>query len=343
MASWRFPAATAACALLAGLAACSSPAPPASPGPSRSASSPAAAATAQLTIAQATAIFTAFEPRFRSESKVQADAAQVGSGPETAALAFGDGSTEYQAGTLSGLRVLVPEESAYPRWFVAAGTSPYGKRGFLFLMLQQSAGAPWREAAEYYDLSSPPELMSYLSQAGFKSSLLVTAEPSDDPDLAVIPSKLSADLAAYLDDDARGAQRRHFYAGGYTTAAASQTRQLAAASSQTGWDVTDRQLASKAPVYTIDMPAGGALVFFHTTEQVRWTATSSAAQIASPDSAGNGVPGQFLAQLHITAATAGLKVTATATDEILAWVAPLAAGKVTILVNDGKIFALRKS
>lgn len=86
---------------------------------------------------------------------------QLSTGPEISAQAFRTGFLPVP-GKLSGERFLVPYLTGYPRWFIAVG-SARRQRAFMFVMVQQAAGAGWREAAELYDLSSPPDILADLN------------------------------------------------------------------------------------------------------------------------------------------------------------------------------------
>jgi hypothetical protein len=304
--------------------------PPAAPA--------SAAATAQLTIAQAGSIFTAFLPKFEQLASNRSQLSQFTAGPETAVETYFAGKEPFSPGTLTGVRYLVPALTGYPRWFLAAGSASDGQ-GFLFVMVQQSGGAPWREAAELYDLSATAQILPDLSAAGFAGSSVATPVAADDTSLTTEPSALSAAYARYLNDGARGDS---FLAGAYTTEYVKYDQQSAAGAATDGWRFADRQSASGLPVYGLAFPSGaGALVIFYTKDTTSWTATSSTAAIPSAASTSiDTPPAQFLSQLGITAARPGLRVTATSYDENLAFVGPTGAHGVTIVVNDGKAVKL---
>ena len=85
-------------------------------------------------------------------------------------------------------------------------------------------------------------------------------------------------------------------------------------------------------------------MIFYTKDAVSWTATSSSAVIPRSATASDAMPPlQFLRQLGITAARPGLRVTATAINENLAFVGPAGAEGATIVVNDGRALEVAKS
>lgn len=333
---------SAGCALLVCLAACSSSSHPAAkPTLPPTAHSPA---SAQLTLAQARGIFAVFLPAFNQLPSDPSLASQVTTGPETTVETFAKGNAGPAPGTLTGERFLVPHLSDYPRWFLAAGSAS-SQQGFLFVMVQQSAGAAWREAAEIYDLSQPPQILSDLAFEGFKASGYANPVPAGDVSLTTEPSALSAAYARYLDDGGRGAQGRSFLPGGYTTGYVKTDQLIVGSAKVVGWRFADRQSAANLPGYALQLPrGGGALVIFYTKDAVSWTAMSSSATIPRSATASDGMPPlQFLRQLGITAARPGLRVTATAIDENMAFVGPAGATGATIVVNVGRALGVAKS
>jgi hypothetical protein len=329
----------AAGALVLSLAACGgSSHPAAGPTPSRAAP---VSASAQLTVAQASSIFTAFLPKFEQLASDPSPMSQLTAGPETATETFLAGRAGPAPGALTGERFLVPTLTGYPRWFLAVGAAS-SQRGFLFVMVQQSAGAPWREAAEVYDLNSPGQILPDLSSAGFTGSSVAGPVATGDSSLSTEPSALSAAYAHYLDDGARG---ESFVPGTYTIGYVESDRQFAAGAAAKGWRYADRQSASSLPVYGLAMTGGdGAMVLFYTRDTTSWTATSAAAVIPSSSSTSlDTPPAEFLSRLGITAARPGLRVTAFSYDENLAFVGPTGARGVVIVVNVGRVFKLDKS
>ncbi len=298
-------------------------------------------AAAQLTIAQASSIFTAFLPKFEQLASNPSAASQLTTGPETAIETFLAGRAGPAPGTLTGERFLVPALTGYPRWFLAVGSATT-QQGFLFVMVQQSGGAPWHEAAELYDLSSPVQIVPDLGAAGFTGSSVASPVAADDTSLTNEPSALSAAYARYLNDGGRG---KSFLPGAYTTGYVKSDRQFASGAAAEGWRYADRQSASGLPAYGLALPAGdGAIVLFYTKDTASWTATSASAVIPSSTSSSlDAPPAEFLSRLGITAARAGLRVTATSYDENLALVGPAGAEGMVIVVNVGKVFKLNKS
>lgn len=306
-------------------------------------SSPSAAPqAAQLTVRQAASALAAFLPQFSQLSSSPSDVGQVTAGPETAAQTYAKGAGP-AAGNLSGTRVLVPELTSYPRWFLAAGTG--GGRGFLFVMVQQSRSAPWKEVAELYDLSSPPQIMSDLTEAGFGASAEASAVPAQGADLTIQPDQLSADYAQYLNDKGRGVQRDRFLAGGYTTGLVSLDRTASSGAAAAGWRFSDHQSATTLPSYGLQLPSGvGAAIIFYTTDAISWTARSATARMPTASSQSDAMPPLlFLQQLGVTSPRAGLRVTATAVDENLAFVGPPGTNGATIVVNVGHAYRVTRN
>ncbi len=329
----------AAGALVLSLAACGGASHPAARA-EHSRAAPASA-PAQLTVAEASSIFTAFLPKFEQLASNPSLVSQLTTGPETVVETFLAGGAGPAPGALTGERFLVPTLTSYPRWFLAVGSAS-SQQGFLFVMVQQSTDAPWRETAELYDLSSPPQILPDLGAAGFTGSTVASPVAPGDTSLFTEPSALPATYARYLDDGGRGDS---FLPGDYTTGYVKSDRQFAAGAVADGWRYADRQSASGLPVYGLALPAGdGALVLFYTRDTTSWTATSATALIPSSTSTSlDTPPAQFLSRLGITAARPGLQVTAISYDENLALVGPAGAHGMVILVNVGKVFELDKS
>jgi hypothetical protein len=186
--------------------------------------------------------------------------------------------------------------------------------------------------------------MSDLSFEGDSASSMVTLADSSS-NLQVAPDALSGAYAAYLNDRAKGPQRRNFAAGGYTTDYAAETRQIATGARSAGWKYTDTQSAVTLPAYGWLLSNGSELIVFYTRNTETWTALSPSADVSRAASSGPpySPPGVFLTDLGVTAATTGMRITVTAIDESLAWEPPLDSGNVTVIVNDGKATAVTKS
>jgi hypothetical protein len=326
----------AACALLLSLTACSG----GGPHPATPATSSASAPPARLTLATARGIFTGFLTEFENLPANPAQVAQVTRGPVKLAESFGRGNSGPPPGQLSGLRILVPQLTTYPRWFIAAGQS-HSRQGFLFVLAQQSASGPWRAAAELYDLSVPSQILHDLSFGGLTASGYVATTPADSPTLTIRPADLSAAYARYLN---RGARGMTFLAGGYTTSYVRSIPAIAAGARAHGWRYAEVQNATPDPVYAVTLPTGGALVVFDTRDTTSWTATSASALIPSSSATGlDSPPLSFLQRLGISRARAGLRVTAGVVEQNLAYVLPAGSAGVTIVVNDGKVISVAKS
>lgn len=311
-----------------------------------SSSATSAARSAQLTISQARLIFAAFLPRYEELPTQPSLAKQITTAPETATSELLKGQGGFAVGALSGDRFVVPLLTSYPRWFAVAGTGETG-RGFLFVLVQQSQGAPWRDASEMYDLSTPPQIMSYLSGEGIGASGTATqATGSDDAGLAVPPASLSAAYATYLNDQGKGPDRKDFAAGGYTTDMVTGFQQEAAGALSAGWRFTDRHSPTTLANYGILLSNGAALVVFYVRDTETWTATSASARVSTPSAdSGYSPPSSMLADVGVRAVRKGLRLTITAIDENLAVVGPLdvlSGGNVTVIVSDGKATAFSK-
>jgi hypothetical protein len=332
-------------AALACLTGCGGSAPSAatashSPSPTHSPSAETQPA-AQLSVAQAGTVFAAFLPQFNRLPSDPSLVNRLTTGPLSASDAFLKGRAGPAVGTLSGEHVLVPYLTGYPRWFVADGTASDGS-GILFVMVQQSPGGAWRAGAELFDLSAPAQILPDLKLAGLGVSGLSNAAQADDASLQMPPSGLAAAYAQA--ENQAGSAGRDFTAGAYTTERVRSDRQAARQALTQGWKLTDTMSAANEPLYGLDLPSGdGALVIFFTTERYSWTATSASAVIPHGSTTTfSAPPAALLAQLGITAATAGLRVTATSIDQNLAFVGPPHT-KAVILTNNGLEISLSRS
>ncbi len=340
MSSARIAAVIASLAALAGLTACGSPAHPAG----KATHSPAATteAYAQLTVAQASAVFTAFLPKFDQLSSDPSLVPQLTAGPLGAGETFLKGTAGPSVGTLSGEHFLVPYLTAFPRWFLADGDASDGQ-GFLFVMLQQTPGAQWRAAAEFFDQSSPGQILPDLEQAGLGTSGQPSPVQASDASLQLQPSGLAA---AYVRDlDHPGSTASHeFAAGTFTSQRARSNRQTARQARALGWTVTDTMTTVNEPRYGFSLPSGaGALVIFFTAERYAWTAKSAAAVIQHGSVASLATPPEvFLSELGIRRAAAGLRVTLNTIDQNLAFIGPPGT-KALIVANNGLAINLAKN
>jgi hypothetical protein len=339
MGSARTATVIAVLAALVGLTACSKPAHPAG----KATHSPAATtdASAQVTVAQASAVFSAFLPKF---SKLPSDpslAPQLTAAPLASSETFLNGTVGPSVGTLSGEHFLVPYLTGFPRWFLADGTASNGE-GFLFLMLQRTSGAQWRAAAEFFDQSSPGQILPDLDAAGLGASEQFVQVPAGNAGLQPEPSGLAAAYARYLDHPGSSASPQ-FTAGTYTSQRARSNQQTARQAQALGWHLTDTMTTLNYPIYGLSLPtAAGALVIFFTAERYTWTARSAAAVIKRGSASLATPPEAFLTQLGVHAASAGLRVTLQAIDENLAFVGPPGT-KPVVVVNNGAAVSLAKS
>jgi hypothetical protein len=339
MGSARIATVLAVLAALVGLTACSSPAHPA--GRATPSTAATAEASAQLTVAQASAVFSAFLPKFSQLSSDPSLASQLTAGPLASSESFLKGTVGPSVGTLSGEHFLVPYLTGFPRWFLADGTASNGQ-GFLFVMLQQTTGAPWRATAEFFDQSSAGQILPDLDQAGLGRSEQYSPVIAADAGLQPEPSRLAAAYARYLDQPG-SASSPQFTAGTYTSLRARSNQQTARKAETLGWQLTDTMTTVKQPLYGLSLPTGaGALVIFFTAERYTWTARSAAAVIKRDSASLATPPDVFLTELGIHAAAAGLRVTLKAIDQALAFVGPPGT-KPVIVTNNGAAISLAKN
>jgi hypothetical protein len=303
------------------------------------------AAYAQLTTSQAYSAFTAFLPRFNDLPTHIADIGRLTTGPEMQVVTASKGSAGPTVGDVSNTRIIVPELTSYPRWFVAGGTKSSSGQGVVFVLVQHSPGAPWQETAELYDLGSQAQLLPDLAAAGFGAAATAQTVPGQGASLAMQPAQLSAAYAQYLNDKGAGTQRGKFKAGSYTTGLISLERRASAGAPPAGWKYTDTQTAVSLPQYALRPPSGrGAAVIFFTIDTATWTASSARARMPTATYSGLSLPPlQILQALGINSVHAGLRVSVKAVDENLAFIGPPGANGVTIAANVGRAFKLSNS
>jgi hypothetical protein len=331
----------AATTLVLTVAACSRSSHPPATAATKPSASASASESAQLTVAQVSSVFAAFLPKFNQLASDPSLASQLTTGPETMTEQYLKGTTGFRPGNLTGERFVIPYLTTYPRWFLAAGSASDG-RGFMFVMVQQSAGAPWREAADLYDPGTA-QIMPDLRYAGFASTGFAQAVSSSDPSLVVSPSGLPAAYSRYLDDLGRGPGRQNFGAGANTSNYVKLDEEATAGSAARGWHFADRQTPAGQPVYGVKLSTGVAMVIFYTRETITWTALSAGAALSQNEAVLYAPPALITARLHLSHTYPGLRVTATAIDENLAFVPTFGSGKVTVELNIGKAISFTKS
>jgi hypothetical protein len=332
-------------------AACSGPAPSAG-RPARStpaghtASTPAGhTAYAQLTISEAYSAFSEFLAQFSDLSAHPADIGRLTTGPEVQVVTASDGAAPGPAvSDLTDTRILVPELTSYPRWFVGAGTESTSGQGVMFVLVQHSAGAPWQETAELYDLGDQAQILPDLAAAGFGVTATTPTVPGLRASLAMQPAQLPAAYAQYLNDRGTGTQRGEFKAGSYTTGLISLEQTASAGAPPDGWKYTDTQAAADLPQYALRLPSGdGAAVIFFTIDTATWTAMSTGARMPAATYSGLALPPlQMLQALGIKSVHAGQWISVKAVDENLAFIGPPGTKGVTIAANAGRAFRLSR-
>jgi hypothetical protein len=334
-------AAWAATGLVLTLAACSGPASGSGPVKHSGAAKPAA--YSQLTVAQAYSAFTEFLPQFSALPAHPADIGRLTAGPEVGVITASKGSVGPSVGDVSNTRILVPELTGYPRWFIAAGSNTAGE-GVLFVLVQQAAGARWQETAELYDLGSA-QIIPDLAAAGFGVTARTPAVPGPGPALAMQPAQLPGAYAQYLNSRGKGTQSIPFKPGTDTTGLVSLERTAAAGARPAGWTYTDTQADAGLPQYALRLPGGnGAVVIFFTHDTATWTASSAKARIPAANYSGLAEPPLSILQaLGVTSLHAGLRVSVEAVDENLAIIGSSGSPAVTIAANAGRTFKLAKS
>lgn len=304
----------------------------------------------QLTIAQAHRAFNTFLPRFMQLStEFTVDAARsLTMGAELQAQLFFKGQSGPAITQLTDETFYVPQLTAYPRWFLAAGqqrgASP---AGHLFVMVQASRSAPWKTAMALYDLDSNAQMLHQLA-----TTITIDAQgyaqpvPAGDGSLDVPPSAMSATYASYLNGNASRSIRRLFQAGPTTTGYISLNREIFRGAGRYGWKDTDHQAPAPLPEYALRLNTGGAIVIFATYDTVGWDAESSAASLPAQAGgpAANYVPPAFVVQgLGVNSVRAGMRLAVTAVDRVLAFVQPRGIGFIYPLINNGAATGIRES
>jgi hypothetical protein len=315
-------------------------------GPVTHSTSTGRAAYEQLAVSQAYSAFTEFLPRFNALSAHPADIGRLTTGPETQVLTASMGGAVGPAvGDVTDTRIIVPELTSYPRWFVAGGTKGSSGQGVVFVLMQHAPGAPWQETAELYDLGGQAQILPDLAAAGFGAAATAHTVPGQGASLAMQPAQLPAAYARYLNDGVvAGSQRAEFKAGSYTTGLISLERRASAGATPAGWKYTDTQAAAGLPQYALRLPSGrGAAVIFFTIDTATWTASSAGARMPTATYSGLALPPlPILQALGIKSVQAGLRVSVKAVDENLAFIGPPGTNGVTIAANVGRAFKLSK-
>lgn len=306
------------------------------------------AVAAQLTPAQARQVFDAFLPRF--DAMVSGHraglAGQLTQGAEAQVK-------EFAAAHAAGLpvarqdseRFYVPRLAAYPRWFVAVGTTRAG--GDLFVLAQDQSGGPWREA---YTLifGSPPAALAgiALDARGY-----ATAVAPGDASLAAPPGQLAARYARFLGGagGASAAGGAGFAAGEATTGWVASRQRVTSGAPPDGWSVRFGYAAPALPVYALHATGGGAVVFFAIAQDSSWTARSSSPRF-SPSL--TSVDGRMplvvaveagLSSIHLRP---GTRISSTWLYESVAADPPRGQGKITLLppaLDGGGVTAATKT
>lgn len=296
-----------------------------------------------LTIAGARQAFGSFLPRFeRLPLAYSANAARsVCTGAELQAQLFFRGKSGPALSRLTHEVFYVPGMAGWPRWFLAAGEQ-HGSvpAGRLFVMVQSARPAPWKTAMALYDSYSAEHMLRNLTAEIRDADEYVGAVPPGDSTLVVPPSAMSASYARYLDGRASRAGQRLFVPGFNTTYYLSTNRKISRGAGRYGWQDTDHQAPAQLPVYALRTADGGALVLFTTTDTESWQALSASAALPARPSRREAdyVPPAFvLRRLRVHSVKAGMRLSATAIDRVLAYIPPIGAGseRIYVLINNG--------
>jgi hypothetical protein len=299
---------------------------------------------AQLTIAQARRVVSAFLPRFKPELPLSYSPALAGSlttGAELQAQLFFRGRSGPSITRLTGETYLVPRLAGYPRWFIMAlaARSSHGYAvDYFFVMVQATPSAPWKAAMAPYLYDPGWRLQRYLARVVARDAQGHGAIPPAGQDLAVAPSAMPAAYTRYLNTQ-RNPTGTAFAPGFNTTGYIRLNQRTARGARRYGWRYTDHHAPASLPVYALLLNPSGAVVFFATTDTSTWVATSSAAAMpARPSRAeANYVPPPqlFLHRVRFGAMRPGTRFTATAVDQVLAIVSPAGPYRIYVPVNSG--------
>jgi hypothetical protein len=344
MTGFRTAAAVAVLVPLLALAGCTSTHPQVRPSASHAQRAP------QLTIAGARRAFDAFLPRFirLAADFSPGEARSLTTGAELPAQLFFQGQSGPAITRLTGEVFYVPRLTSYPRWFLAAGQQGGSSAaGRLFVMVQTARSAPWRTAMALYDIDSAAGMLHQLATTVTRDAQGYAEVVSpDDPALDVPPSAISATYASYLDGHASQVTQLLFEDGPNTSGYIAEDQEIARGAGRYGWRDTDHQTPASLPVYALRISTGGAIVIFATYDTASWTAESSAASLPVQPSGAevDYVPPSFVVQdLGATSPRAGLRLSATAVDLVLAFVQPKGVGFVDALINNGAAIGVHES
>lgn len=155
-------------------------------------------------------------------------------------------------------RIYVPRQRGYPADFLAVGRFHRNNGAYaLFLFHRASASSRWLGQAIFY--------RNYEDQVPPIGGGVGTYLPGTGSTLAMPPSRLPGRYASYLMRAVRSGRPGAAFAGGaYTTGTAGRLRSWASAEKQDQVTLNEH-FAAAAPVATVPLPGGGALVVFPLT------------------------------------------------------------------------------
>jgi hypothetical protein len=297
--------------------------------------------TGPLTPATARQIFSVFLLRFEAMGSDPALIPALTTGAQEQGEEFFGGKWGPALGTLTSEAFYVTRQTGYPRWFLATGDS--SGTAASFVLVQPSASAPWRCAAETLDYDGASLVQKALSYVNVDAQGYASAIAPGDQALEVSPAALAGAYTGYLDHLGRGGPP--FVSGPNTTGYVANDKKLFAGAPRYGWRITDLQQTTPLPFYSLSI-GPGALVVFTTKETLTWQALSSSTVLhASASSAASFYVPPSLVTKGITAAQVhpGLRLTVVAMNRLLALVPPTGQGQIDILAYTGQAVSVSHS
>jgi len=298
-----------------------------------------AVAAPQLTVGQASQVFTSFLPRYNQmlTTTNRSLVTQVTAGAESAMNQLRDQegiSSSDTAISMKSPEFYVPQLSVYPRWFVVTGQEEQGGVSFpgAFVLDQDQPGGPWREAV-YVSDSVPPytALPVTIATNGQGYATAVTAGSG----LGLSPGELGAAYAQYLN---LGPQPAPGFASGVNTSGQlSFDATFQSQANRNGWQVKISYVPAGWPVYALRTSDGGALVFYDVAVDKSWAATSSAAGFS------DGILEPYMPSTHLAAiagvssarANSGEQLVEDGVQEAIGVIPPSGQGAITVTAYDG--------
>ncbi|MFC5180036.1 hypothetical protein [Actinomadura harenae] len=197
---------------------------------------------------------------------------------------------------LSHVRVAVPRQSAYPRWFAAEGVSGSGKDALRHAMLftQAKAGAPWLLSADPFPTDTAFSRVA-LDHDGYAEAVAPSASG-----LAIAPDRLAAAHAALLNGGPRAAGADRLAPGPKTTEAFTALRHAEAGLRRNGITLESRFSPAPAPVHALRTRDGGALVWYVLKQNEAYSATKKGKLTVTGDLVGLAPPSSVSTRMDTT-------------------------------------------